>query len=245
MAPKEQIQDWLANTPTPDLTDPDAPYNLLASLPIPLYITTSYDDFLEQALNRQKKHPRSEICRWNKFLTRYEPSVFGSGSQPTRDDPVVFHLYGHAGVPESLVVTEDDYFDFLVNVASGQYPLPPYIQGALAGTSLLIMGYSLDELSFRVLFRGIIPATEDGLQWLSVTAQLPVLPDETPAEVLDQVRRYLDTYFQRRKVRFYWGSARMFAAEIRQRWCYAHCCGAAATVLGTTSAFSTTPSHEY
>jgi hypothetical protein len=218
MAPKEQIQDWLASRLPPDVSDPDAPYNVLAALPIPIYITTNYDEFLEQALRRVGKHPQQDICRWNKALAAYAPGILESGFSPTVDAPVVFHLYGHAGVPESLVITEDDYLDFLVSIASGQSQLPPLIQRALAGSSLLIMGFHLDDLSFRVLFRGIVAATEPGLRRLSVTAQLPPLADETPEEVLVHVRRYLSKYFQRRDVRVYWGHARSFTSELRQRW---------------------------
>ena len=38
----------------------------------------------------------------------------------THPIPVVFHLYGRAGIPESLVLTEDDYLEFLIETAKDE-----------------------------------------------------------------------------------------------------------------------------
>jgi hypothetical protein len=174
-------------------------------------MTTNYDDSMCAALRLAGKDPHREICRWNASpaLTA-EPSPFAdAGYSPTVANPLVFHLHGRVGVPESLVLTEDDYLDFLVAVSREPELLPHHIRRALAGSSLLFLGYRLADWDFRVIHRGLVAATEASLRRLSVTVQL-TRPD--PARV------YLDQYFGAMKLRVYWGSAVEFAAELQSRW---------------------------
>ena len=216
MFPKEEILDqFFTGVAPPDFTDPDEPHGVLADLPLPIYMTTNYDDFMVQALKSRNKDPKRELCCWNKYLKdqlKDQPSIFESepGFDPTPANPVVFHLHGHDDVSESLVLTEDDYMDFLVNISRDQDLLPPRIQRALTGASLLFIGYRLADWTFRVLFRGLITSTEPSLRRISVTVQLP------PAST--EVQKYMDKYFNRIDLRVYWGTAREFAAELRRRW---------------------------
>jgi hypothetical protein len=133
---------------------------LLASLPLPIYVTTSYFDFMEAALAKAGKQPRSEICYWNSTLKNI-PSVFKGGNyQPTEKEPLVYHLHGRDTYPSSLVLTEDDYLDFLVGVSQNWETLPPPVTQALSTSSLMLLGYSLRDWDFRTVFRGlIIPST--------------------------------------------------------------------------------------
>lgn len=43
----------------------ESPLNILASLNIPIYLTTSYFNFMELALQQAGKKPQTEICLWN------------------------------------------------------------------------------------------------------------------------------------------------------------------------------------
>jgi hypothetical protein len=211
MFPKEEILKQFENVAPPDFTVPDELHGVLAELPLPVYMTTNYDDFMMQALESRDKDPKRELCRWNQ-LVKGQPSIFESepGFNPTPANPVVFHLHGNDKVPESLVLTEDDYLDFLVNISRDQTLLPPRIQEALAGASLLFLGYGMADWSFRVLFRGLITSIEPSLRRISVIVQLP------PA--LEEAQDYLGNYFNRMDVRVYWGTLREYAAELRQRW---------------------------
>ena len=72
---------------------------------------------------------------------------------PTASQPLVYHLYGDLGVPQSMVLTEKDYFDFLMNIyrEDEKLILPSVIRKALATSSLLFTGYKIDDLSFRIM----------------------------------------------------------------------------------------------
>src|SRR5205807_1593444 len=122
------------------------------------------------------------------------PSVFDApdGYRPTPQEPLVYHLHGHLDVVESLVLTEDDYFDFLVNIP--QIGIPPMVQEALSATSLLFVGYRLADWNFRVLFRGFVELTQASDRRLSVTVQLPPVQS---AEMRDRAMQYLGRYFDK------------------------------------------------
>lgn len=197
----------------------EQPLGVLAKLPFPIYMTTNYDDLLITALQSYDKTPIREFCPWNKYARqKQQQSVFdsASGFEPTSSSPVVYHLHGHDEVPESLVLTEDDYLDFLVNISREQM-LPPRIQEAFGGTSLMFIGYRLADWNFRVLFRGLVNSMDASLRRLSISVQLP--PD-VPEERRQKIQDYLSRYFGNMpsKVLVYWGTANQFITELQTRW---------------------------
>ena len=218
--PKEEMQQKITAVTPPDFNAPDQPHAILAQLDLPIYITTNYDDLMVQALQHHKKDPKRELCRWNALLQRTQPSILDTGYAPTPANPLVYHLHGHHQAPESLVLTEDDYLDFLVNISSETFKLPHRVQRAMTGASLLFIGYNPMDWDFRVLFRGLVAATEAGLRRISVTVQMPPVPDGTPSATQEKVQRYLDDYFSGTdtQMRAYWGTTQQFMSELWQYW---------------------------
>jgi hypothetical protein len=211
MFPKE----WVANlvkrqTERVDISAPDAPLGVLAGLPFPVYITTTYDDLMARALADRGKSPARELCRWNKYI-KHTPSIFDpvSGFEPSPERPVVFHLYGHDEVPESLVLTEDDYVSFLVNISRQQNLLPPWIKRVLAGTSLLLIGHRLTGWDSHILFQGLLGAVESSLRRINVAVVLAENPQQSA---------YLTRHLERFGMQVYWGTPGEFAAELHHRW---------------------------
>src|SRR5215213_3342655 len=51
--PIERLIDEYADVKPPDFTNPNEPHRVLADLPLPVYITTNYDDFMVQALTKR------------------------------------------------------------------------------------------------------------------------------------------------------------------------------------------------
>lgn len=221
MFPKEEIQKQFEDAEQPDFSRKDEPHALLADLNLPIYVTTNYDSFMTLALKDRSRNPMRELCRWNRFVEMESTSVFDSGYQPTPADPLVYHLHGHYNIPQSMVLTEDDYLDFLVHLSSDQALLPPVIRSALAGTSMLFIGYSLGDWNFRVLFRGLIGSLGASLGYTSVAVQLTPPPADESESGRVNAQRYLDLYFEKIhkiKVRVYWGDIKEFCKELRERW---------------------------
>jgi hypothetical protein len=216
--PKEiLLEQWFKAPKYPDFDAPDEPHGVLARMPLPIYITTNYDDFMTKALKHCGKNPRREICRWNARVQkklRDQPSVLKDRDfELNEQNPVVFHLHGYDLLPESLVLTEDDYIDFLIRVSSDKKGelLPSRIQQAFADTSLLFVGYSLNDINFRVLFRSIINSVERSSSFGGFTVQFP-RPDEESAQ------QYLESYFEKMDMKVVWGTAHEFMGELAKRW---------------------------
>ncbi|MCP4263555.1 MAG: SIR2 family protein [Planctomycetes bacterium] len=218
MFPKGKILQQFKSITSPDFTMPDEPHSIMADLPLPVYITTNYDDFMVKALRSRNKDPKMELCRWNKFLQRQlPPSILESGPDPTPANPVVFHLHGHKEVPESLVLTEDDYLDFLKNISEDPELIPARIQRALSGASLLFLGYRIADWDFRVLFRSLVTYLERSISHAHVSVQLLPLGDVVPGEQREKAQEYLDHYFEELKIRVYWGTVHEFCFELKKK----------------------------
>ncbi|MGH9401275.1 MAG: SIR2 family NAD-dependent protein deacylase [Terriglobia bacterium] len=222
MRPKEEILKRIGRESRPDFSQPDdrlTCLTALAGLPLPVYLTTNYDDLMVEALRHAdpKKNPRREVCRWHAGLKAL-PSIFAAGAryQPDHANPVVYHLHGSDQYVESLVLTEDDYLDFLVNVSRNQKILPARIQQALTDASLLFVGYRLKDINFRVIYRGLVQGMEGSLRRLSVTVQMT--PPEDHAGNPEAAEKFMNDYYKELKVKVFWGTAAQFAQELRDRW---------------------------
>lgn len=209
--PKNLIRDRFGNIPPPDFSEIDEPHAVLAALPIPVYMTTNYDDFMEQALRAQNKDPKREFSRWNDNV-RNIPSIFNDVMfEPTIESPVVFYIYGHTEVPESMVITEDDYLEFLTTSRSESL-LPLRIRRALTSTSPLLLGFSLSDVKYRNLFYFLIPH-------LKINIYRPVGRLETKHRFGSQnIQEYLEEYFPHLTGGSEWVTFREFMAELRSRW---------------------------
>lgn len=206
----------------PNFKLPSEIHGVLAELPLPLYITTNYDDFMYQALTlNEKKEPVQELCRWNAKVENLKSRLDDSSFCPSAEQPVVFHLHGHTNTVPSMVLTEDDYLDFLINTGkdmnTGQNKvlLPSWIESAFTRSSLLFLGYSLSDANFRVVFRSLVTYMQKNFGMAHVSVQLT--PGGLSDDQLERALKYLDTYFRELKVKVYWGTCEEFAKDLRER----------------------------
>jgi len=196
----------------PSLDDAQAnPLLMLAALPLPIFVTTSYHDFLEVALReRAGKRPHTEICVWNDSLRAIQ-SVFEHNPdyQPTPEEPLVYHLHGFDAYPESLVLTEDDYLDFLAYIAKDPRAIHPRVRQALTDSSLVMIGYHPQEWDFRVIFRGLVATRPPGMWKTSIAIQLEHEP---------LIQQYIQRYLRQARFDVEWTEAGEFIAELYRGW---------------------------
>ena len=204
------------------------PLYLLAQLPLPVYVTTSHHDFIERALVEAGKFPRLQVCSWSGETL--PPEWFGDPpgpeadlqAEPAEGQPIVYHLYGLEKYPTSLVISEDDYLDFLVKVSEDRNSIPLGLRRAIGKSSLLLLGYRLRDWDFRALFRGLIKTSK--LQQANFAIQLdPHVPqavgDEgTVQSYLKEAQRYLQAYFEPANFKVEWYSTNSFCARLVQKW---------------------------
>ncbi len=223
MFPKERVSELFEKVAPPNFSKPNEPHAVLADLNLPIYIITNYDKFMFLALKNRARDARREFCRWNGYAAVVKKeSVFKGGYTPSAAQPLVFHLHGYHEVPQSMVLTEDDYLDYLIGLSERQGKqalIPPAVRTALAGTALLFVGYSLSDWTFRVLFRGLRSSLKASLGYPSIAIQLP--PNDVQPGKRQEAQDYLQKYFgklQGLMLTVYWGDVGDFAEELRQRW---------------------------
>ena len=146
-------------------------------------------------------------------------SVFDRDRTYRPDDkrPLVYHLFGHLARARSLVLTEDDYFDFLIGVTRDKDLVPPGVRRAFADSSLMFLGFRLDEWDFRVLFRSIVNQEGDRRKEHTHVA-VQIDPEEGSTIEPDRARSYLEKYFQGSNITIYWGSTESFIKELHSHW---------------------------
>ena len=195
------------------------PHQVLARLPCPIYITTNGDDLLRQALQEAGKKPLADLCPWTEELEEY--CVSDPDLQPTPEAPLVYHLFGRFKYPDSLVLTEDDYFDYLIGTATNRELIPETVRRAKTDSALLLLGFQIEDWRFRALLRSLTShLMNQGRQRRKRYAHVAVQIDPQESHIVEpeMARRYLERYFQQSDISIYLGSTESFLEELHKRW---------------------------
>jgi len=156
----------------------------LAELDFPVVITTNYDQLFERALADVGKQPRVAI-----YTPRLEETT--DYRKPTAQSPIVFKIHGDISRPETVVLTDEDYIDFVLRMSNKEPydPLPRRLKVYLTDWATLFVGYSLLDYNLRLLFKT--------LRWKIDSANLPDMysvdysPDPLIMDVWQSQRRYV------------------------------------------------------
>lgn len=155
----------------PDFSRRPSPLlDALAKFPFKLIITTNYDRLLERALERRKvafeslSQPSGGFLDNRQTRRRFDELEEYKGL-------ILYKIHGSFDVPAggspppSVIITEDDYIEFLTVLGreKGRIGIPKLIVKTLAPSTLLFLGYSLEDWDFRTVYKGWIenlPANE-------------------------------------------------------------------------------------
>ena len=192
----------------------DDPYAILASLRLPVYVTTSWTSLLEDAIREAGREPDVQYFDWHQRRHDQEDTLV-----PTRERPLVYHLFGSLDNPASLVVTEDHYFAWLtewIKRVDKDESIPGRVATALTDRSLLFLGYGLDDWEFRVLFQGIESFPGSVLLKDNLHVGVQVSPEGTVITP-EAAQDYLEKYFGKHSVSIYWGTCQRFLTDLASR----------------------------
>lgn len=156
----------------------------LAELDFPLVITTNYDQLLENALVGAGRQPRVAM-----YTPNLEPTA--DHRDPTAQSPIVFKIHGDIARPETIVITDEDYIQFVLRMSNKDPydPVPLTLKYYLTGWTTLFVGYSLLDYNLRLLFKT--------LRWKMDSASVPDMysvdyhPDPLIFDVWHNQRRYV------------------------------------------------------
>lgn len=163
-------------------------------------------------------------------MEAYKNSVFAQDPDyvPSESRPLVLHAFGQLEENQeledvdfiegdSLVITEDDHFDFLLGI--NKWMLPRSVKSALVNTSLLFLGFQMDEWNFRTLLRYILSIEGGELRKRHIHVSVQVNPEEGDFLKPNMAYEYLRTYFSSEaNVEIYWGSTEDFIIELQEQY---------------------------
>jgi len=185
----EEIKDavHLNREPSPIL-------RMLADLEFPIVITTNYDHLYEKALEEKAK---AENIKEPYEVSVYNPNINNKVKTvdcprtPDPKKPYLLKIHGDVDTPESIVLTDEDYIQFVLRM-SDKPPYHPFGNNVLAHLMkwpTLFVGYSLMDYNLRLLFKT--------LRWKLDAARIPPnysvdkKPDVLIRDVWENQRRYV------------------------------------------------------
>ncbi len=194
-------------------------HHQLADLGLPLYLTTNFDNFMTLALAAKGRRPRRQTVEWHLPVAQAAVEPHHDFDPPaTAAEPVVLHLYGTDQDLFSMVVTEDDHLDYLGRISRHhEHLLPTSVSEALARTTLLFLGFRLDDMDLKVILRGLLPSL-DLARWRRYHLAVQIDDSSPDPASLSQVRRYFQKYFGASRIDVYWGDTRQFVTDLHARW---------------------------
>jgi hypothetical protein len=121
-------------------------------------------------------------------------------------------------IPYSMVLTENEYIDFVINLNKDEKLLPDIIRDSFVNSSLLLIGYNLEDIGFRITFQGIMNVIKS-LNRLTNVVVHPLVTITSTDQKRVKAIQYLDTYAKQIfRLLIYWGDVGAFAEELGSRW---------------------------
>lgn len=196
----------------------------LARMPAKVFVNANRDNLLRDALVEQGKRPQVQLCTWRSrgdMAQQFGPRL-PELYQPSVEEPLVFHVFGNLEFPASLVLTEDDYFEFLTvvtrNEATRNLAIPGAVASAFATSGWMLLGFQPDDWDFRVLLRGILkqPGNVTGESSVRVAVQM-----NQSEELLinpESATEYVANFFSKQaKLETFWGTPQAFMTTLIEK----------------------------
>jgi hypothetical protein len=122
---------------------------LLARLPIATWLTTNYDLMIERALR--------EAGRGAQVL----PFPLRSYWEPSAVKPAVLKLHGDVTAPPHLVLTEDDFVEFVQELSFSENASA--VRKLMGEGCVLLLGWNYRSVENRLMLRFLLPKRNDDL----------------------------------------------------------------------------------
>lgn len=148
---------------------------------LPMIVTTNYDLLMERALDDEK-------VKYQTFVISIYNNVYQKKVKIQDNKIILFKYHGTIEDKDTIVITEHDYIEHISKILSVSR-IPSEITQNFNVSTLLFLGYSLEDWTFRILLRTLfVPFVDDKSDNTYYSVQLN--PEPTWAE-------YLKTSFNR------------------------------------------------
>jgi hypothetical protein len=159
-------EDWSSSeylsalAETIGLTNPTTPIAdmllHMARSPVRFYLTASIHPIIEAALHHVGKESRSATYSRSidrEYIEFFLPPV--ESFVATIEKPLVFHMFGIDRFPESLLISEDDYLNYLIAVSESRERIPILVRYELANSFKAIIGFDVTDWAFKAFWHGV------------------------------------------------------------------------------------------
>ena len=183
---------------------PGEVHNILASWPIEVVLTTNFDHFMRDAFIKNDKTASEKI--YNRFGDQEQIKI-----APTVHKPLVYKLHGSLDDIDSMIMTEDNYIDFLISLIEGNPKIPDKIKNVFDTSSILFIGYGLKDWNIRVLLRYF---RKNDRRSFAIQRDLAAASEEGAAKEWES----MVLYWEDKKISVYNCDALEFLKELDQRY---------------------------
>ena len=141
---------------------------VLARLPLRLIVTTNYDRLMERTLDplvtdgtrppytrvvqpvkgfdaKDQRRLQNDLKQHPGLVLYKIHGTFGADGEPARESDL-----------ERVIITEEDYIEFLTVVGTKDAGVPALIRSRIVDSTLLFLGYGLEDWDFRTLFKALV-----------------------------------------------------------------------------------------
>ena len=132
-----------------ELPTPEPLTKLVSILPFSLFLTTTFDSLVEEAINQERfaGQPKTRVLSYAPNAVKDLPATMEES-----DPPTVFHLFGRLSAMPTYAATGEDSLEFLHSLQSenGQ---PQLLLDELSRANLLLLGCNFDHWFARFFLR--------------------------------------------------------------------------------------------
>lgn len=147
-----------------------------------------------------------------------QDDVVGETSASAMRVPKLFLPLRWTPDPDSLVLTEDDYFQYLIEAAGSDTAAVKTMNRVFLESALIFLGFRLHEWDFRVFFRRLkqMSGWEQHRNFSHVAVQLD--PSSVGGAATSQeVRRFLRNFIESDRIEIFEGSVEQFVRSLNRR----------------------------
>ena len=171
---------------------PSPVLHALAELNFPVVITTNYDSLFEQALAMRGKMPAPTLSVYEANENGPPRPTVDTTDLPAADAPFVFKMHGDIRQRRSIVITEEDYIQFILRSRdeAPYHSIPKAVQEAVNRAPTLFIGYSLRDYNLRVWLK-MLHRMVDAASFRDIYS-VDFRPDPIIFDVWSSQRRYVN-----------------------------------------------------
>jgi hypothetical protein len=137
--------------------EPSALVRGLVDLDFPIVVTTNYDQLYEKAHEARNTRDAANAVALRTLVYNPDHAAMTPEYQkePGPKECWLLKIHGCISQPESIVITDEDYIQFIMRMNSDEkhHPIPERIRSLMTEWTTLFVGYSLLDYNLRLLFR--------------------------------------------------------------------------------------------